>query len=153
MFCDRPVRLSPDRKQQHSPFSTTPVTGPPRPATLVCRSLLLRGKDVSLLQRMTPPSTASRAAASGPGHNDPNCHWHSSPQFIPSPACLLPSFPRQRCRVATRQLQINSLQRPEGTRSIGQTMTPCRVPGQDRGRGRPAPPLVVTTLNEKVAVR
>lgn len=47
MFCDRSDDRvpSPGRKQQQrSPFSTTPVTGPSTPATLVCRSLLLRGE-------------------------------------------------------------------------------------------------------------
>lgn len=101
---------------------------------------------------MTLRSTSSRAAAPGPSHSDPNCQSHPGSShhhlFLPSH----PPLPRS--EKATRQLQDRATDytAQKGARSVGQTMAPCLAECRARIEGVPLRP-VVTTLNEKVAVK
>lgn len=118
MFCDRSgdrVQVQAGRKQQqHFSFPTTPVTGPSRPATLVCRSLLLRGEGCFAFPANDAPLNSVQGCGIGSRAKRPELS--ESARFIPY-QIFLPTLPIPRAEEATRQLQDmgDRLHRPGGT--------------------------------------
>ena len=99
MFCDRSgdrVQVQAGRKQQqHFSFPTTPVTGPPGPATLVCRSLLLRGEGCFAFPANDAPLNSVQGCGIGSRAKRPELS--ESARFIPY-QIFLPTHPLSQSR-------------------------------------------------------